>query len=432
MTIYLKGFVEIQDLIDNEPSKLSVLGELSTWCETYTKNKTEFANPDSPGYRIVGLSCKNADTGEVEPSTTIIAETIEVVKGIYAYAAGHLRPYDTADFEATIKADFISKIYNFQYGSFVDNGNVALPEWVYWESVEEPGTVVQMWLADAAFRTQYDEYEITVIPPFNNVDDFFANSTTVLNNLKNFSFTQIIEKTQTEKDYNPETYLRFNAFEYINPDSGNNGMSYWGVLIYGTYGDNIDAIKQAIQNYILARSAHTRAEWTAILPDLFETTEFVILPRWDKYAIPNKEVQAGIHSSYSEPNEVMVFAKTHADFYNPDWVTANITIMPFNYKDMTLIVIDGPDNIANKKHFVGLFPDYIPEATTSLEFNRMTAFSQDFFIKLEKLIIAAETATKYSSLSADFRKIWRNNKLYLSMVYDNVDYLVAANANYGV
>ena len=76
-----------------------------------------------------------------------------------------------------------------------------------------------------------------------------------------------------------------------------------------------------------------------------------------------------------------------------------------------------------------IFPDYIPVSTMTPDFARMSMKTQNWVILLGELLISAETATKFSTIPTRFRKIEREGKLFISAVYDDVNYLVAAKTN---
>ena len=68
---------------------------------------------------------------------------------------------------------------NFNFGRFVDNDQLAMPEWISWTSLSFDNTTIKIWLSDESFKAQYDDFDITIIPPIPNMDDFFKNYSTV-------------------------------------------------------------------------------------------------------------------------------------------------------------------------------------------------------------------------------------------------------------
>jgi hypothetical protein len=201
-------------------------------------------------------------------------------------------------------------------------------------------------------------------------------------------------------------------------------------LIYGKAGDTIDAMKEAVDRYALTHSSHTHAEWTVRFPELFKRTEFMILPRWDKYSIPDLAVETGLHSSLADPYEAVNFAKTQLPFYPSSWVESHLTFVPHFYKSLMLVVVDGPDNLSGKERFTALFPDYLPIATTSLDFNRMQQVTRDWSLTLHDMLLVCETIDEYTVVAEKYRKLRRNNNIYLAYLYQGINYLVAAKSNY--
>jgi hypothetical protein len=426
----LKGFVTINALISNTPDVVSPIGEMSTWAMTYTKERGEYIDNAIPGYRLV--SAKNIDhnLGEVPVDLLDVTQVLQVVRSFYVYGTAHLRPYARDHFRDTIIANFYDKIYNLNFGKFVDNGTLALPEWISWENLTNPGSTVKIWLANQAFVDQYDEYDTTVVPPFAPVDNFFFSPGKVKDLVDTIDLSKMMDKVQDAKGTNPETFIRTLTFNYIPPTVGVPSIpTNWNVLIYGIKGDNIDAIKDAIIEHILANSTHTRTQWEAILPDLFKRTEFVILPRWDLESVQNLEIQNGLYSSIVDPLETIDYATRNIAFYPSTFIQSNINIVPFPFNAISLVIVNGFNNIAGKLKLTDIFPDYIPVGPTSLDFNRMMLRTQGWVEALAGMLVTAESMDGLSGVPGKMRRIQRDGKLYLSMVYDNINFLMAAKIN---
>jgi hypothetical protein len=131
---------------------------------------------------------------------------------------------------------------------------------------------------------------------------------------------------------------------------------HWPLLIYGQAGDTIDAMKEAVNQYALNHSTHTHDQRALRSPELFKRTEFMILPRWDKYSIPDLAVETGLHSSLADPFEAVNFAQRELTFYPREWIPQHLTFAPHFYKSLMLVIVDGPDNLATKERFSALFP----------------------------------------------------------------------------
>lgn len=429
--ITLKGFVTISQYINNAPGETSPLGELSTWSMTYTKERGEYSNANIPGYKLHTFKSVDESNLKVSVPDNQVEQILQIVQECINYATTHIRPYNPIDFSNTILGSFFGRISNLTYGEFVDNGSLALPEFITWVSNEYNNNVIKIWLADESFKSQYDEYEINVVPPLTPLDNFFGFYNQAVSDVTARTFTDLTNDIQTLKGDHPETYMRLMGFDYVNQNNpSQRTATTWAVLIYGRAGDHIDIIRDEIVRFILANSSYARPEWSVIFPDIFKRTEFIILPRWDKLSIPNLQVSAALYSSLLDPVECVSFALQAFDFYPPAWIEDNITIMPFDFKALSLLVINGYDNVAENATIAGIFPDYIPVSSTSLDFNRMTVKTREWLLILEQLLITAETATEYNSIPDSVRRIDRNGIMFISAVYENVNYMVAAKQNF--
>lgn len=420
----LKGFIVIQSLLSNEPEEVAQFGEISTWSMTYTKERGEYHDPAVPGYRLVSARCFNRDTGPIEAPQSLVNETIEMAVEVMRFVTQTMRPYNREVFLNTLMARFDTRAYQIRIGP-IDNGDtLGMPQWISWISEQHDNTFIRIWFSDEAFADQYDEYETTVIAPLEDLNDFFLLPGEVKTRIESRSFEDMMILVQEAKQRHPETYIRSLSFDYIPPNQTAPVKTHWNILIYGAAGDNIDSIKDAFIDYVLEHSDHPRHEWERILPSLFKRTEFILVPRWDKYAIPNLLHEQGLYSSLTEPLEMVAFLKEQVEFYPPVHVERNITIFPHDYKMLTIGVVNGVNNVEGKTHFDRLFDDYLPIASTSLDFNRMRIATREWLLLLQEMLIVAETMDEYTPVPRKFRRIFRNHQLYITMVYNNIHFLV--------
>lgn len=425
----LKGFITIQALVKNQPNIVSPLGELSTWSMTYTKDRTEYVSDQVPGYRLTGIRSVQ-DSVDVEVDSVLAKQVLDVARSFHQYATSHIRPYDRDHMKALILEEYHSRIYQLQFGPYVDNGYLALPQWVSWQSLESQDSFVKIWFSDTAFAEQFDDYEIVVVPPIDNLDHFFLYPNEVKVELENRSMTKMMEIVQDSRGVNPETYHRLHSFNYVNRTKDVAFVpTHWNVLIYGLQGDNIDAIKDAIVDYALTHSSYSRTQWESIMPDIFKRTEFLILPRWDKISIPNMAVATGMYGSYSSPRETLNYCASTLPWVPVNHLETHVTIFPLTYKGLTINVVDGINNAPGKEFFQVLYPDYLPVAPTSLDFNRMSENTRKFVLLMQEMIKISENMDALGSVPRTMRKITRDGKLYLGCVVDNIHYLVYAKAN---
>jgi hypothetical protein len=429
----IKGFVSINSYVNNTPGQVAPLGELSTWSETYSRDKGEYTDLNFSNLKLTTFKSVNATTNANH--TLISAEVLQVfniVGSCLQYSNNHVQPYDSNDFRNYIISLYSAAISSFNFGPFVSNGFVAIPQWLSWNDLTNGGNQVKIWLSDAAFREQYDEYQIDVIPAVDVLDGMFGFFTGVSAAINANTVTQMYQKIDLIKNNQPETFIRVLPFEYRNNlNPAQRLMTNWAVVIYGKAGDYIDAIKEAITTYVLAHSTKTLTEWESVLPELFLRTEFVLVPLWHKKSIPNLTDLSALYSSIVKCKEVTTFVRSMYPntVYPSNYIADNLSIMPYDFKGISLAVLPAINNVFGRRELTELFPDYIAVPTSSLDFSRMTINTSGFSLMLGRLLVAAESASSNTSLPNDFRRVTRDSKTYISAVYDNINYMMLTASN---
>jgi hypothetical protein len=230
--------------------------------------------------------------------------------------------------------------------------------------------------------------------------------------------------------YKPLPILAAETFSYIDPTNSSNAIpTQWTVLIYGPAGNNVDSISDAIVNYCLANSSYTTAQWAGILPDIFLRTEFIFVPFWDQYAIPEASTQNGIYSPQLNLVRAQNLVVTTVPSYPSSHIDTYLNVMSYPYRSLQMGVIGSPNNKDAWYQLIQVFPDIISVPSTSVDFARMAESTQQFLINLGNMLIAAETMTPVSSVPSGFTTLIRDNMLYIVMNYQNIHYLVLAKEN---
>lgn len=427
----LKGFVVHALMTSNVPGQVALIGELSTQSSTYSREKGFYVDAAAPDMTLISMLSK-LDGVPVQASSDATTHTLGIAKFIYdktLVAGGQMFADELLN---SLITTYASSAEDFACGEIVTDGNYYMPEWVSWKSkVPSMGTnEIRLWFVDSAFAVQYDEFEIVVVPPLVPLNDFFKTGTQVENLLKAVTLPIMADKIQTAKNNSPETIVRIDAYDYVDPlNNAHKVPSYWGILIYGAAGNNVDAIKDALVAYILANSTHTREEWTPILPDIFKRTEFILIPLWDQYAIPNRTVEAGIYSPIANLTAVLARIKLLIAEYPASHINNHASVMGHPYKSLAILACGGPENRDDKFKITDLFEDYIDVSSTSIDFNRMALATQNWALSLMEMIITAETAGQFTAVPIGMSKTTRNGILYVVKSYQNVHYLVAAKAS---
>lgn len=428
----IKGFITHSLMAQNTPGQTAVIGELSTFSQTFASEKGYYGSTLAPDYTFTAFKSTVDDVPSVLNSQAA-DHVLRVAKYILDKTlTSQATPIFADQLLADLVSHFASEASGFQCGEIVNDGQFYAPEWVSWSATNANmgANHVRIWFSDASFRLQYDEYEITIVAPVANLDDFFKAGGTVEALLQQKSTQQFTDDMQVAKAGNPETIMRIQQFDYVDPQLATHKVTTdWGVLIYGAAGDNIDSIKDALVAYILSHSTKTREQWTPILPDIFKRTEFILIPRWDQYAIPNRTLQAGIHSPVSNLSESLAKAVAVIPGWPAAHINSHVAHLVHPYKSISLLAVGGPDNRDNKWELTDVFADYIAVPSTSIDFNRMTDATKNWVLLLEELLLAAEKVTQFSSVPLGMTKVVRGGILFVVKSYQNIHYLVAAQSS---
>ena len=427
----IQGFVTKDSYITNAPGVVSKVFEISPNSLTYSREKGEYQHLQHQGDILHTFMSKDSDTNvKFQLPVTQVDEVFKVIDTVLEYLGTHMPPYVAVNFLNFIQAEHQSEITNVVLGGYYDTGTMVIPEWISWKSLSHPDTDIRIWMVDQAFQFQYPDYEIIVIPPVDDLDRLFNNYANVSGFLSQITLQQTMERVQEARGPYPPTYTRMFEFNYTNPmNPSQKTKTAWGVLIYGREGDNIDSIKDAIIDHVLNNSTRSQAEWQYIFPEIFQRTEFLLWPRWDKISIPNLTSNSALYSSLMDPTECLTFAKAKWPQYTTLYVDNNLTLIPFDYKAITAVVLNGSTNVDGKKIFREMFPDYIPVPNTSHDFGRMRPTTQDWVLRVIELLVIAETATAHSPIPPHVRRVVRQGVIYICSIYDNINYLVATKSS---
>lgn len=427
----VKSFCTNDTMVNNNPGVTANFGELSTQSLTYSTEIGIYGISTQPAMSLYTFSVSNASASVSLPDQ-VRDQMIAVAAYVYSQM-GSSGGLSSAQFATLIINRFASSITDVLCGDIVSSGTLTVPAWVSFSftNISTLGdNFIKIWFSDNAFKAQYDEFKIVVIPPITVIDDFFKSATTVSNKLSAVTTTDYIAAFQTARGDHPETFQVSLPFNYVDPlNSANKISTNWGALVYGAAGNNPDAISDAIINFVLAHSTHARADWVSIFPDIFKRTEFTLIPLWDQYAIPNRTVQAGLYSPVVKLSRAATVFKTIANTYPPAHIDLYLEVFSHPYKSLQIVSCGGPDNRNNYFTLESVYSDYINVQTTGSDFARMTQDTQNWIIQLNQLLLVAETMTPYTSLPNGVTKVTRNNKLYATMRLNNIVYFVLAKSS---
>ena len=432
MSLIVKGFVTDATFISNVQNEVASVFELSSKAYSYAKDKTHYSLNAYPGNDLVVFKAINQVTGDAfvldNGTVDIIFRLTNLIK---AYPINHVFPYVTQDYLDYLQANIGAEAVNIGIGEFEQFQTSFYPKWFSFNTTDTEVKNVIIYISNGDFLISYDEYEIQVVPPLADSTLFNRHYGEVLVDLEEETFVKLNDRMELAKGVYPNTYTKVMEFTFhnkLNPTVFK--KVYWGVIIYGEAGNDIDAIKDAIEEYILSNPGNIRSQWEIMFPDIFRRTEFLLFPLWHKVAVENLTDLSNIYSSMIGIKEAKEFVHAAvSDLYSEVEIYNDLVLFPYDYKAITIAAIPGTLNIDNKDQLFEIFNDYIPVNTSSLDYMRMSTGTRDWSYKLEQALLLAETDNIHASVTPGFRKVTRGNRRYVAFYYDNINYLVAYSYN---
>lgn len=427
----LKAFCQIAALVDNTVDVVAPIGELSDRGFTYAKNKERLTSSASPGYTLFGFSSKRDN--KVEQVDGVLAQNLlAVCKWAYDQAVIPKFNSSTESFRTLFIEQWGDKYSIYSIGQMtLAGGGAWMPAYIELHDGKDDTLQYKIWFASTIFEQQYDEYVIDVVSPVEELDVFFEGRQAVKIALDEFTHDIKMEKVQALRDIYSETYISGPMYEWYDPaapkDPAMRIPAYFTALIYGIAGNNVDAIKEAIQEHILANSTHPKADWEKVFPEIFTATEFIFVPFWNKYAVPNRVLETGIYASYFNLNyaKAEVTRLVRGEGYTDEYISGNVQGLVANHRAISLGVVGGPRNRDGIVEFGMRYPDYICVDPLSTDFMRMSPTTRRLAGILAEILPVAEAVTPDSSIPVKFSRMTRDGVLYVTYNLDRFQIVVA-------
>lgn len=427
-----KSFCNVLAFASNEPGVVSPIGELTTFAQTFTKELGFYYHSTIRGYELLNFSSDVDGTKQSIPQVNVDqgVALVDMLVRLTLGTSGELY-FDEVLLQLKTAAEAINATA-VDMGAMVTANGRWVPEWISWTDATTADTnnTHKVWLALDSFKVQYTDFEIVVVPPFDDVDYFFNPGSLVESRVKAITPTQMMEAIDTAKVGNPETLARTDPYQYCDPVNATRKLDvYWSVIIYGPAGNDPDVIRESLVDYILSKSTHTRDEWAVLFPDIFKRTEFIFAPLWNNYAAEQRVFDYGVYSPILDHGQPVDWLKQYADGYPSDHIISNAQVMGFPYRSMQMAVIGHIENRDGKMKITDYYPDFINVGTDSTDFGRMTLDTQTWAKTMMPLVTAAEALDSSTDLPKGTYRVVRNGVTYVARSYNRVLLLVLAKSN---
>lgn len=420
----LRAFIQIPALVSNQPGIVSPIGELSAKSKTFSREVGIYRVDDYPNTMLHSFSSVQDD--QLVPVDYMVSSAIlQVADFLYLRSIDGTLSDDRSHCQQLLLTTFGTTIQFGLVGRMVTNGNYWIPETLTITLIGQGENEIRLWFSDAAFRGQYDRYEIVVVPPVPNLNDLHGQRAVVLAMLSALTIPDHVAKVQELTTQFAQTHLVSTNYDWTDKnDSAIKQPTPWTVIVYGAAGNNDDLIREALVEYILANSTWPRSEWEKIYPDLFLPLEFYITPLWDRYSLTNMLTIAGVHSPTVPWREGMRYAL--GTFYNESFQHCSewTAISQSTYKSLSFVSIGNSKNRNGVFGFEVLWPKYAALSSMHGDFGRMPTETQQFSLLLTELLIIAETMTATSEIPQGYSRVKRGGYSYLAKSFEKVQYLV--------
>jgi hypothetical protein len=428
MSYTLKGFALNAAYVNNTLGVVSTIGELSDISLTYSQNKGYYKN-DSISADVVLVSFTSANAGVATVVTPTLRDRVLPILNTLYGMIGTQTALVAATVAQTLLTTYQATANSFNVGPIIQSLDQTTwaPSWVSWVDNSLTGSVIKIWFSDPAFQAQFDDGSVTVIPPITPLDDFFKLGSAVQAEVAAVTTMQFVTNINLARAGIPETTMLALEYDYVDPaNSAHTVPTNWGLLLYGPAGNSVDAQKAAVITYILANSTHTQAEWTALFPEIFQTTEFILVPLFDQVALPDQVGGVGIYSTQTNVARANSVYQLQVAAYGSAQVNQYLNIMGHPYRSLQVLSCGSPTNRSSLFELKDVFPDIIDVHTMSPDFGRMSAATRAFLVLLDTMIQTAETMDPNSAIPSGLglTRLTRGTNMYVALNVNNIDYLV--------
>lgn len=427
-----KGFMTMPGLTNNDVNTVAKFGELPTQSQTYTRDLRSYFVATMPDVEFQMFKCISDMNVRTDPSSTMMNTVLQLGEWIYQQHTQKLIPLDKN------KATFIKSITdNFSAISAVSIGQMLtgdpdmnMPDYIQFKILDN---TIQyqftIWFSNDAFTQQYDEYEIFLVPPLDNIDVLNDSKANVVSKLLNQPSSRLINAIQALRGNNPETGLLSYDLNYVDPS--NPSAQYrttWTAICYGPAALDNEAIKDAIRNYIDNKSQ--LSNWQTIYPDLYSENEFMFIPFWDNKALQDNALQVGLYSSNVNAGSAIADANKFLpgsyikQLDAGSFINTYLNIGSTSYRTLMYGVIGNPNNKNNFFNLVQLYPDFMALSTDDNDFVRMSSDTQTFATTLIKAFDLAYTYTPTATLPAGFTRMVRHSTHFISFVINGYTFAI--------
>ena len=438
----LKGFMSMPSLADDGYQKTGEFGELSTHLQTFTRDMRNYAITAQPDVELFVFRCIDEMENRTNPSASFREQLLAFGQWVYSQLITSAIPPDRNKpaFIQTITAQF-PMMSNISVGEILESSTTAgrhCPDYVQFKILDGSYQYqVQLWFSDGAMVRQYDHFEVFVIPPVPEIRGLINTKPNVWALLQQQTSDFLINRMQSIIGSNPQTVLHSYPLTWHDPEDFNATIpTKWTVIIYGAAGNDDEAIKEKIKEYIADNSDYTK--WPEIYPELYTETEFAFFPMWNKIALDGNALQIGIYSPLASIKDIKAMAKTYlpsgyqkTGMTTDQFLDANLFSGTANYRTIAFGTVGNPNNKDGKTTLQDLYPDVnLALSTTDNDFGRMSLTTQEFCTKFHEALDVAREYDPSEPLDPAYTRMTRRGNYFVAFKFNDFVYTFLTKYSY--
>jgi len=428
-------FAENAKTVDNGSGVVSAIGELSAKSQTYSKLRTQVTVASATDISIhVFHSITDGVQVNLSPTETAIVRS--VVETAYDLMEQGSFGDDFDAFSASVMSQ-LSAIGNFDpyiertsVQTMVERNGKYCPSSIeFTADVEGRVCYFRIWFSDASFASEYDRTELVIVPPVpvENIDLFLQGGEEFDAFVDMPAFDAALDITQRTAEavgvYPATVQVPYKLQAY---PTAQNLSTAWVMVYYGPGKRDNDSVQQAIIEFLETNSSYPIDSWKVVFPDLFADSEYIVIPFWNNYAIPNQVRSTGLYGQSVTLSECKQHIAEYAMGvgYTPEFGEANSCVMPTTYRNLSTQFVGSPFMRDGIRLIRDRYPDYLPLKSTDPEAQRMSARTREFAQFITELLQVAETATGWQiPPGGKWGIVNRSGITYVSGVLDDITYL---------
>lgn len=428
--------MSLPNFADDAPQAIAEFGEISTHLMTFTRDIVNYASTTNPDSELFVFRSVDEMENRTLPSAGFVSGMLAFGQWIHNQLKNNTIPpnRNKSAFIQTIMSQFPNML-NVDIGEIVSSNieaDLHCPDYVSFQMMD--GTYrfqTTLWFIDSAMRRQYEHFEIFIIPPVPDISQLINTKPNVHAILAEQTSDVLIRNIQNIVKDQPNTALQSFRAQWHDPNDFNAVLNTeWTAVIYGEAGNDDEAIKEKIKEYILDHSNYTK--WPEIYPDLYTETEYAFFPMWNKFALSENAVQVGIYSPMVRLKDLRNVVKTFlpsgyqeigktVDVYLED----NLFAGSANYRTISFGCVGNPNNVDGKVDIQMLYPDLnLALGTMDADFGRMSLVTQEFCTRLHAALDVAREYDPSIPLPAEYNRVTRRGNYFISFRYNNFIYVL--------